>query len=388
MTETTARADRLLRRQESFARQVVELLLPACLAASPYGPVVAALIPESVSDSLIVLTLLFATLLTVSFSKLPTGVVFLALSGVIIVALTQRPNLLAVTLIPLIVFSLRQVDIRKVVRVFLVFSAILFGTVVMAYLVLGFNAGNDLHVWRDYSSSFADRSSFGFTHPNRAMPAWAVIAIGMVAFASQRGRLRLLIPIGAVTAYLYLGTDSRASTLIIAGVLSAAILWWKELDRPVGAVFRGAAVAAPVALTVISFSMSLLSTDSTLNTLLSGRPVIYANLLDQYSVFAPFGTHAVEGDIVDSGYIQLVLAKGLILAAIYLLTLTITIARSRPSRRSVLVLGAFLSLSLAETALLDLALLFLVLASLEMDRRRSMATAISEHHASRVRPFM
>ncbi|MGY2126976.1 hypothetical protein [Blastococcus sp. SYSU DS0617] len=322
-----------------------------------------------VFDGLYVLLTLFATALVATYAPLHPGLVVLVCGGAIAAVLTQRPNLFAIVLVPLVAYVLRWVDIAAVMRRFILASAGLFALVVSLYSLTGFNRAKDVVVWRAYTGDFMVRLSVGFSHPNRAMMEWSIIAIAILAFTSARGRVRWALPILAVTWLLFAGTDSRTSTALVVGFTVIALLQRKTLDGPVSRATRLVAIIAPLFFTISAFVLPRL-TGGQLDSLLSGRPAVYASLLEDYSLLSIFGHGSVEEGIVDNGYLQMFLSKGPLLAVLYLTILMILIALpARLSRRTVVLLGVFLVSAVFETTLLSFAHLLLVLTSLEMDRR-------------------
>ena len=358
--------------QVAVARQVASAVLPVGAAILPFGLVLDRVFPSVAVDAAFVALALFTTALVAVYAPVPPLALVLACGGVIVVALTQRPNLFAVTLIPLVVVAFEHVDARRAVRRFTVTSAVLFAAVVAAYLLTGFNGDNDFEAWRTYSSEFVQRQALGFSHPNRAMMEWAVIVLAIMGFASPRARGWWLIPLLAVTAALYTVTDSRASGIVAGAFIALVWLFRRRLDRPVPAPLRGLTVIAPILFAAASFALPLLRDDPAANGLLTGRPAVYGSLLDTYPIATLFGTQAVEEAIVDNGFIHFALSKGIPLTVLYIGLLMWIIRRAAVlSLRTVAIVWAFLALALVETTLLEFALLFLVAATVELDRSES-----------------
>lgn len=370
--------------QTTAARSIAELVFPVGVALLPFGLVIQQAIPANTVDIVFIALTLFAAAMVATYTRLPPSVVLLACAGVGIVAITQRPNLFALTLIPVVAFVLQHTDARVMIRRFLKVSGLLFALVVGLYLIVDFNKGYDVEMWRAYSSELMDRLSVGFSHPNRAMMEWSVIAIGVLAFTTVRGRALWALPIAAVTGALYLATDSRTSAGLTVVFLVLATLGRRKFDSPVGPGLRVLAIVAPAGFAVLSFSLVSLTAFPEINALLSGRPAIYAGLMRDYSLLAPFGTPAVEEAIVDNGFLQQFFSKGPLLAVFYIVMLGVLIARpKRISRRTVLILFVFMASAVFETTLMSFPHLFLLLASLEVDRRTEVVPESAEERGRR-----
>ena len=356
--------------RRALVGSVAGTLLPIGLAVLPLGLVFQNVVPAATSDVLFVLLVLFSAGTVAAVVRLSPAPVILACLGGAAAAATGRPNIFAISLIPLLAFTLQHVDIEVLPRRFVRGGLVVIILVVGLYYSTGFNSQFDRTVWRDYSGEFVFRQAVGFDHPNRAMMTWCAIAVAAMVFAGPRARLIRSGPLFVGTLFMFAATDSRTSAALTLGVVFFATIWRRRIDSAVPPSVRVGAILAPWLATAGAFGLATLATNQWVSTVLTGRPAIYASLLETYPILTLFGTESVEGLSVDNGYLQMILGKGPILTVVYLSTLSIILALpKRLSLRTLLVLGALLASALVETTLLNFAFLFVLLASTEIDRR-------------------
>ncbi len=332
--------------------------------------------------------ILLSVLLVATYAQLSLSICLLGVLGTIIVAVTQRPNLFAVFLIPLVAFILNWTDLSIVTRRFLTISLVIYTVIILLYYTIGFGNDSDYISWRSYSEEFVYRKALGFSHPNRAMMYWEAIAVPLLMFSSIKWRIKLLPLVIAISVFLYTETDSRTSFVLIMICVVFVVIGNKRIEQPVSKTVRGWVCVTPAVFALFAFALPAFADNAKVNAMLSGRPTIYLNLLNDYSILAPFGTKAVENGIVDNGFIQLFLAKGATLAILYI-TLLMRLLTMAPkmSFRTVAILGLFLVLALFETTLLSIVHLFSVILACEFDRRAFSGTNPEVHSNSSKTPL-
>lgn len=243
--------------------------------------------------------------------------------------------------------SMPDIDYQKMLKWIAFTSMTTFGMVVGINLLTGWGS-NNYEMWRVDGLIF--RKSLGFSQPNITMLLWLSIVLAICSIDRKSQRL-LTIFVGVSTYFIYSQTQSRTSTYVIMLYCFSILIIGKHANARVGKTLSKLVCILPILFLLISFYLLLQSYSEWLDVLLSGRLSLYQQFYDTYGINL-LNTPELENAMFDNGYLQSLLAKGVIFT-IQLLFILISIGWkvNRMRIKDILLFVMYLSIAFTETAL-------------------------------------
>lgn len=367
--------------EPTLASGFTELALPILVVLS--ATVIIFIESDSaIPQVMLTIGIFFLVLLTLATRPLHAGTATLILAGVAAVGFTGRPNFIAFAILPSLVYLIEGIELRKVMRNYTIFGCVAFITILSLNKLFGFNSEFDILMWRPQIQMSILRSSFGFTHPNQATMFWIAIVSAFVFLMRFKFRRLAIISLALISFVLFEATDSRTTGYLILILLVTTWILRARLNRPLPALLKKLLVILPLLLFSLSIAFPLWFRDGAINALLSGRLAISAQYLSTHSVISLFGYEELESSMFDSGYLHMLLTKGILATIFYLLYFTFRLAKTQSISWSTATISiVFMVAALFETTLLNFMLLIPLIAGLEMDRRISQQMEVPAAHA-------
>ncbi|MCH4056726.1 MAG: hypothetical protein LKE89_02080 [Lactobacillaceae bacterium] len=289
--------------------------------------------------------------------------IFLLILQLAIATIAVKANLVSLTIIVLLNVFFNQYDDSANLDYYTKISFLFFILVVMSYYLFGFNKTYDSAMWR--IDSLVDRSSIGFTQPNQAMIAWVGTFFGVSLKKNQSNKCIYLLLL-VVSTLIYYETKSRTGYIILLAILGLMYIFRNSLDRKVSNLMKVFLVNLPLLLMGISAWMTTQANNSFLNSLLTGRPVLYKKFFDLAGVTL-WGTGLIENQMLDNSYLSMLIGKGVVFTSLYLITLMYLVLSAREiSVRTYIVFALFFIYGLTETMLFKFELLVPIIISLHI----------------------
>lgn len=249
-----------------------------------------------------------------SVTKMPSGIMLLALHSAALLLLRGNPDQLSFIFIFVLTFALFAVKERSLEKAVVVASA---GSLalVFAFLALG--------ITQDVVLEPRSRHTFG----TNGVPFFFNLvygAFGMLVFYSYKYKLRgrgfVLAGSVAAASYLFSMTDARGGYLSFLGFV--ALLFMVPMLSQIAA-FRFIAATLPVLCLAVSFYIATLWDNPEANALLSIRPILFERFISNLTLSDLFlSTSVKEFDraitIVDNSYLHLLVGGGIVMCAAFL----------------------------------------------------------------------
>ncbi|WPC22379.1 hypothetical protein N6G96_03970 [Pediococcus inopinatus] len=320
------------------------------------------------TSNIIVVIAIYACVVIALFSKtmnFKREEVFLILIQLAIAVVALKANMVSLTVIVLLnaFFSYYNSSIN--LNYFTRISFLLFMITVISYYFFGFNSQYDISMWR--INGLINRSSIGFTQPNQAMLAWVGIFFGFILNMSKKNRVGyIFLLLGSITVYIQ--TKSRTGFVILLSILTLTFLLRNCLDKPVSRLLKSILIILPTSFFGVSIWLMNQSTNNTLNSLLSGRPMLYKQFFDLTGITL-WGNSVIENKMLDNSYLSMLLGKGIVFSVFYIITLIYLIMSAKKlSVRLFIVISLFFVYGLTETLLFRFELLLPIIMSLHVSK--------------------
>lgn len=255
-------------------------------------------------------------------------------------------------------------ELKKLLKVFFLTSLVLFISVSTLYFIFNFN-NHDVTMWR--IDKLIYRKSLGFIHPNMTSIIWVSIffsCIGVMQKKHTRIKMAWLI---LVSGIIFGETQSRTSLYVILIVGGAIFALGNKtyivVKRRVGLI----SLMVPAILICGSIVILFSPIDPTLNNILSGRVALYQSFYVEYGIHF-FKTKELESAMFDNGYLQALLAKGILFFTEQLIIFFyIFYSRNSFNLKQLLLIIGFFSIGFTETALQHFELVLPVLFTALLD---------------------
>lgn len=288
--------------------------------------------------------------------------IFLICISSILIIITQKFNLISITLIGAIIILLNSQKKNINVRSYLKITVLCFVLVVISYFILGLNKKCDTTIWRIYSNTIEYRYALGFNHPNQAMFKWLCIALGFLSLGTRKNIFKISTIIGGLTLIIYHFTVSRTAVVVIFFVIFSMILFRKSLFKYVSSNFRKILSLIPVIFTIVSVLSIYLSKFTYINNLFSGRFMLYKQYFHMAGINILGNNYIENNAMLDNSYLHMLLSKGLIFSLCYMILMYRVINNSKNITRSsaIIILGYFIA-ALIETMLFKFDLFILII---------------------------
>lgn len=306
------------------------------------------------------------------------GEILLIILQLAIATIAVKANLVSLTIIVLLNVFFKQYGDNNSIDYYTRISLLFFVAVVMSYYLFGFHKIYDSSMWR--IDSMVDRKSIGFTQPNQAMIAWVGVFFGFVLKKNKNDKYKYILLLLS-SSMIYYQTKSRTGYIILFGILALMILFKNILNKEVPNSMRMILVYLPLMLLGISIWLVTQSNNLSLNSLLTGRPILYKKFFDLAGITL-WGSKVIENQMLDNSYLSMLLGKGLVFTGLYIITLMyLVLSVKKLSVRTYIVLSLFFVYGLTETMLFKFELLLPIIISLHA---ADSGEQIKEsHHISR-----
>ncbi|MBU9790282.1 polysaccharide polymerase [Lentilactobacillus sp. G22-6] len=243
--------------------------------------------------------------------------------------------------------NIPDINYQKILKWLTFISAIMFGIVLITNLLTGWGS-NNYEMWR--VNGFIFRKSLGFSQPNITMLLWLSIILTSCSLNIRMERL-VTIFIGLSTYIIYTQTQSRTSTYVIMLYCFISLLMGKHVYDRRGKIISKCVCIFPIIIFFISLYVLLHPYSLWADSILSGR----LNLYQQF--YATYGIHflktpELEYAMFDNGYLQSLLAKGIIFTTQLLCILVSMGWKIKQMRiKDMLLFSMYIIVGFTETAL-------------------------------------
>lgn len=296
--------------------------------------------------------------------------IIVLLISFIFVVLNRDPSNFSIGLMWILYFMLSksEIDLKKVMKTFFVTSSVCFILTIVLYLMMSLNKSSDMIMWR--GDAFINRMSLGFIQPNFAMMSFLGIAIALLYLRTERQRITIIF-IAIVTFIIFYFTQSRTSGYILFFILSILFVSTKKTKKQVSNFENRSITVLPLLLLIISYSLLKLPINQYLNSLLSGRISLYQEIYSTFGIHL-IGNNDVKNTMLDTAYLQSLLAKGILFTLFLLVTFFFIffLKRKTQTRLQSLVIMMYFLIAFTETSFFRFVILFPVLIVI-MDQKES-----------------
>ncbi|MCD5507263.1 polysaccharide polymerase [Lactobacillus delbrueckii subsp. lactis] len=293
---------------------------------------------------ILILTLVVQRQISITF-------IFAVIVSIAICIINESVYMLSGTMMIVFIYTLNSIpdiDYQKMLKWIAFTSMTTFGMVVGINLLTGWGS-NNYEMWR--GDGFIFRKSLGFSHPNVTMLLWVSIVLTICSIYKKSERL-LTIFVGVSTYFIYSQTQSRTSTYVIMLYCFSILIIGKHVyDRVGKTLSKLLCILLPILFFLISLYSLLHPYSEWLDALLSGRLSLYQQFYDTYGIHL-LNTPELENAMFDNGYLQSLLAKGVIFTIQLLFILTsIGWKVDRMRIKDILLFGMYISIAFTETVL-------------------------------------
>lgn len=293
---------------------------------------------------ILILTLVVQRQISITF-------IFAVIVSIAICIINESVYMLSGTMMIVFIYTLNSIpdiDYQKMLKWIAFTSMTTFGMAVGINLLTGWGS-NNYEMWR--GDGFIFRKSLGFSHPNVTMLLWVSIVLTICSIYKKSERL-LTIFVGVSTYFIYSQTQSRTSTYVIMLYCFSILIIGKHVyDRVGKTLSKLLCILLPILFFLISLYSLLHPYSEWLDALLSGRLSLYQQFYDTYGIHL-LNTPELENAMFDNGYLQSLLAKGVIFTIQLLFILTsIGWKVDRMRIKDILLFGMYISIAFTETAL-------------------------------------
>lgn len=303
----------------------------------------------SATQAVVVVTIY--SLVIILRKKIRTISLILIIMSYIILFFNNAPYMISVTMLIMItdiIGYFPNINYKKILEIFFTSSLLLFCGIVVLYYLFNFN-NHDIEMWR--IDKIIHRKSLGFIHPNIASMIWVSIFFTYCGLVDQKySRFKYLL-IAFLSLVILNQTQSRTSMYVLVTISFIYIILGKNIDKTMSKKFSWIIYFIPGLLTILSVYVLFTPINNVLNELLSGRIQLYQSFYQEYGMHL-LKTSELESAMFDNGYLQALLAKG-ILFLIELLIVYLYILKSYSVytvKQWILFIGYF-AMGFTETAL-------------------------------------
>ena len=283
--------------------------------------------------------------------------IIVLLISFIFVVLNRNASNFSLGLMWILYFMLSksEIDLKKVMKTFFVTSSVCFILTILLYLIMSLNKSSDMIMWR--GDAFINRMSLGFIQPNFAMISF--LGVALLYLSTERQRITIIF-IAILTFIIFYFTQSRTSGYILLFILSILFVSSKKTKKQVSNFEKRSITVLPLILLIISYSLLKLPINQHLNNLLSGRLSLYQEIYSTFGIHL-IGNNDVKNTMLDSAYLQSLLAKGILFTLFLFVTFLFFLKRKTQTRLQSLVIMMYFLIAFTETSFFRFVILFPVL---------------------------
>ncbi|MQW22632.1 MULTISPECIES: hypothetical protein [unclassified Lactococcus] len=319
------------------------------------------LITSSIYSALMAVSILMTYFV---FSKRRGGFALIELIVLLIsflfVILNRDPSNFSLGLMWILYFIFRKCEIngRVLLKTYAITASICFSISVILYYLIGFNKKSDMLMWRN--EGFVPRLSLGFIQPNMTMMSFLGIILALLYLSNMKRKNTVLMIIATLIVFKL--TQSRTSGYIIFILLGICLIFGKKYMSVVSKALKRLVLLLPIVLSAISFAMLKLPINERLDSLLSGRISLYQMIYYEFGIHL-LGNSASKSTMLDTGYLQAMIAKGILFTLFLAISFYIILFKSRKNQTRVdmLVIAVYFLVAFTETSFFRFVLLLPVL---------------------------
>lgn len=331
------------------------------------------IIDSNIGNLIISLSIFFIFIIwsLVNNAKFDYSKLLLLLVTIIIIALTQKANLSSLSLLILLLIQISNstVHIKSNIKIYTIISVIFFLCMCFLYFVFNVNANLNINMWR--INKIIYRETLGFSHPNQAMIAWLGVSLSLLSFCTKRNAFYLCSITAIFTVIVYNFTISRTATYILLVLCLNMFLFRRKLEEEVNVLVKYFFSMIPILYMLISIVIIKLPYNTVVDSFVSGRMSLYKQFFYESGVTL-FGNASLENAMFDNGYLQALLAKGLLFTILWLIILTYMIMKSKKTTwNDLFIIIGYLTCGLAETMLFKFELLLLIVLVLYKSNKKN-----------------
>lgn len=265
-------------------------------------------------------------------------------------------------------FILKKAKINyfEILKTYAVASSICFFITTALFFLTGFNKEANMMMWRN--QGFVNRLSLGFVQPNIAMMSFFGMIIALVFLS--RGSRRYIILISIATTLVFHFTQSRTSGYLIFLLLLISFCLGKGIFRKANRLEKMIVMVMPLILLALSYLLLKLPVNESLNSILSGRINLYKMIYAEFGIHL-IGNSAAKDMMLDTGYLQALIAKGILFSLFLFASLFYIFWDSfkKNSRFDLLVIAMYFLIAFTETSFFRFTILFPVLVVIMMNKQ-------------------
>lgn len=309
------------------------------------------LIPGNISATIqVLLTMPPLILLLYLNDRFSVSFILTFVMSVLICIVNEAPYMVSATMMITFIYVLNtipNINYQKILKWLTLTMFILFVSFVFINLVTGWGS-NNYEMWR--INGYIYRKSLGFSQPNITMMLWLSCILSLYSLDMKMERLTSIF-IGVTTYIIYTQTQSRTSTYIIVFACFISILIGNHIYDRLGKTVSKLISLLPILALLISIYALFHSYSLGLDSILSGRLSLYQQFYSTYGIHF-LKTPQLENAMFDNGYLQALLAKGIIFT-VQLLCILILIGWKVTQMRikDMLLFGMYIAIGFTETAL-------------------------------------
>ena len=245
------------------------------------------------------------------------------------------------------IFMKSKIDGRILLKYYAITASFCFSLSILLYYLIGFNKSSDMLMWRNGEG--VTRLSLGFIQPNLTMMTFLGLIITFLYLSNQK-RSQILLMILA-TIIVFDLTKSRTSGYILFLLLGVCFLVGKRIVSKAGRMLKWIVISLPLLLLAISIFMLKYPINESINSLLSGRILLYQSIYYDFGIHL-IGNSAVKFTMLDTGYLQALIAKGILFSIFLGISFYYIFFKGRKSKSKLdyIVLAIYFLIAFTETS--------------------------------------
>ena len=277
--------------------------------------------------------------------------IFIIILNTIVIVFTKQVNLIFPSLLWMYNGIVRRSRINLCsLKLILKFSVFFYIFIIISYYFFGFKLDKNIEMWR--LTKIISRNSLGFTHPNVAMLSSLSLLFYYLCILTEKKDFRidkLIIPL-IFLIILYSLTLSRTTSIAVL-MLFLLLLFRNKYFFCNKYLLNNFVILLFILFFLISISLLLIPSNSYFDELLSGRITLYKSFFSTTG-FTLFGNSTLEEAMFDNGYLQMLLSKGIIYTAFFIIVVIgILKKRINYTESSSWILIIFFTVAITETTL-------------------------------------
>lgn len=308
------------------------------------------ILSDSVSSAMEAIVTTIMVILIITSVKNMGKIFFVMITVSVAICLINRAAYMIsgtmMTSILYIVLKVKNIKYCEIIKKSGYITLFLFFSVVLINLATGWNSNNIL-MWR--VNEFVYRKSLGFFYPNTTMLFWLAPVICILYTAKKIRVISLAMLLS--TFLIYLETLSRTTTFVVSIVCIIFVILGEKINYRVSIVIPKLLSMLPFLFFFLSLVVLFQPINETINSLLSGRIELYKEFYSMYGIHF-LKVPELENAMFDNGYLQALLAKGIIFTSQLLIILWyMCFTQKKISIKAMCIYTMYLCVAFTETSL-------------------------------------